>query len=283
MTRSAGKEELLRGLGAEPLVCDVYDLDRLSELMSTANPDVVIHELTAIPDRLNPRKHAEEFAETNRLRTEGTHNLHDAAVGAGAGRMISQSVAFAYKLDSDELATEDEPLALDAPEPWGTTVNALAEGEETVMGSTHLEGLVLRYGYFYGPGTAFARGGSYDVDAKRGRLPVVGPGGGVFSFIHVDDAALATVAALGHGAPGAYNVVDDDPAPARDWIPVYTEAVGARKPRRAPKFLARLLAGKMVTDTLVRGRGVSNEKAKRELGWQPGYPSWREGFRTGLG
>ena len=283
MTRSPGKEEMLRGLGAEPVVCDVYELDRLSETVATANPDVVVHQLTAIPARVNPRKHAEEFAETNRLRTQGTHNLHDAAVGAGTGRLVFQSVAFAYPLDRDGLATEEEPLAIGAPEPWGTTVNALAEGEGTVLDSDRLEGIVLRYGFFYGPGTAYAADGSLAEDARRGRLPVVGSGGGIFSFIHVDDAASATVAAVERGSHGAYNVVDDDPAAARDWIPAYAEAVGAKKPRRAPKFLARLLAGKMVTDTLVKGRGVSNEKAKRELGWQPQYPSWRDGFRDALG
>ena len=283
MTRSESKEELIRGLAARPVVCDVFEFDRLCEVLVEADPDVVIHQLTAIPQRVNPRKHAEEFAETNRLRTEGTRHLLDAAIGAGAGRFIAQSIAFAYAPGTTRLATEEEPLDLDAAEPWCTTVEALHELENRVVTCDRLTGVVLRYGFFYGPGTAYALDGHLAEEARRGRLGMAGRGDGIFSFIHVDDAAEATVLALDHGGPGIYNIVDDDPAPAREWMPFYADAVNGKKPRHAPRLLVRAVAGKMVTDQLTRGRGASNAKAKRELGWQPRYPSWSDGFRDALG
>ena len=185
-------------------------------------------------------------------------------------------------MDGDSLKTEDDPLLEDAPGTFGSGVTALREMEEMVLGSEGIDGLVLRYGFFYGPGTYYADDGTSTEDVRRRRLPIVGKGSGVFSFIHVDDAADATVAAVERGAPGVYNVTDDEPAPMGEWVPVFARAAGAKPPRRVPVWLARLVAGKDVSNFAVSLRGASNEKAKRELGWRPAHPSWRSGFAESL-
>jgi nucleoside-diphosphate-sugar epimerase len=193
--------------------------------------------------------------------------------------MVAQSIAFAYAPTGEGLKREDDPLWDDAPSPWSRSVAALGELDDAVTSTEGIEGLVLRYGFFYGPGTAYGPGGHYEREVRRRRFPVVGNGSGVFSFIHVDDAADATVAALDRGAPGIYNVVDDDPAPVREWLPVYADAIGAKRPRRVPRFLARLLAGEYAAMLATDLRGASNERARAELGWAPRYSSWRQGFR----
>ena len=246
-----------------------------------ASPEVIVHQLTALPDRLDFRKE-DTYAATNRVRTEGTRNLIDTGRAAGARRFVCQSIAFAYRMDGDSLKTEDDPLLADAPGTFGSGVTALREMEEMVLGSDGLDGLVLRYGFFYGPGTYYADDGTSTEDVRRRRLPIVGKGSGVFSFIHVDDAADATVAAVERGVPGVYNVTDDEPAPMREWVPVFAKAAGAKPPRRAPVWLARLVAGKDVSNFAASLRGASNEKAKRELGWRPAHPSWRSGFAESL-
>jgi nucleoside-diphosphate-sugar epimerase len=283
MTRSEERAEALRRLGAEPVVCDVFDADALRAGVTAAAPEVVVHELTDIPPGFDPRKMEEEMAGNDRIRTEGTRNLVAAAVAAGARRLVAQSIAFAYAPTGEGLKTEDDPLFDDAPWPWLRSVKALHEHEDVVTRTAEIEGVVLRYGFFYGPGSGYAADGYYGREVKRRRFPIVGRGTGVFSYIHVDDAAAATVAALERGRPGIYNVVDDDPAPLREWLPVYAEALGAKKPRRVPKLIARLVAGYYATSLATELRGASNERAKSELGWQPRYGSWRQGFRDALG
>jgi 2-alkyl-3-oxoalkanoate reductase len=276
-TRSQASAEAIQAAGATPAVVDALDADALREAVERAVPEVVVHELTALPERFNPRKRG-LYDATNRIRREGTRSLLDAARAAGARRFVCQSIAFAYAPAAEpEVMDEEAPLNLDAPPPFSEGMRVIAEMERAVL-DAELEGLVLRYGWFYGPGTYYGEGGSLASDVRRRRFPVVGSGSGLFSFIHVDDAAEATVAAGERGAPGVYNVVDDEPAALRDWVPAYAEAIGAPPPRRVPVWLARLVAGKMASSMNVQP-GASNAKAKRELGWQPRWSSWREGFR----
>jgi 2-alkyl-3-oxoalkanoate reductase len=281
MTRSESKTEDVRRAGARAVVADVFDVHALGAAMEEARPEVIVHELTALPDRIDFRK-ADTYAATNRVRTEGTRNLIDAARTAGARRVVCQSIAFAYRMDGEGLKTEDDPLLSEAGGAFGSGVSALREMEAMVLGTDGLDGLVLRYGFFYGPGTYYAADGTSTDDVRRRRMPIVGKGSGVFSFIHVDDAADATVAAVERGAPGVYNVTDDEPAPMREWVPVFAQAAGAKPPRRVPVWLARFVAGKDVSNFAVELRGASNEKAKRELGWEPVHTSWRSGFAESL-
>jgi len=282
MTRSEGKVGALRDAGVVPVVCDAFDRSRLFEVVATARPEVVVHELTDIPEAVNPRKFAEQFASNDRLRSEGTRNLVDAARESGASRVIAQSIAFAYAPGGHGAKNESDALFLEAPFPFRRSVEAIATLEQTVVRSG-LDGLVLRYGWFYGPGTAFAKDGSTAERVRRRRYPIVGSGNGTFSFIQVDDAADATVAAIESGSPGIYNVVDEDPARVRDWLPMYADAIGAPPPSRVPAFVARLAAGKQSVITMTRAPGALNQKAKAELGWSPRWSTWRKGFREALG
>jgi 2-alkyl-3-oxoalkanoate reductase len=281
MTRSESKAEAVRQAGARTAVVDVFDIDALGAAVAEASPEVIVHQLTALPDRIDFRKE-DTYAATNRLRTDGTRNLIAAAQAAGARRFVCQSIAFAYRMDGEGPKTEDDPLLAHAPGAFGSGVNALREMEEMVLGAHGLDGLVLRYGFFYGPGTYYGKDGTSTKDVRRRRMPIVGGGGGVFSFVHVDDAADATVAAVERGAPGIYNIADDEPAPMKEWVPVFAQAAGAKPPWRVPVWLARFVAGKDVSNFAVSLRGASNEKAKRELGWQPAHPSWRTGFAESL-
>jgi nucleoside-diphosphate-sugar epimerase len=274
-TRSAERADAIRVAGATPVVVDALDADALRAAVEHARPEVVIHQLTSLPYRFNPRKKG-IYDATNRVRSEGTRNLLAAARAAQVPRFVCQSVAFAYRPGSQpQVMAEEAPLALDSPPPFDEGVRVLDEMERSVL---DVGGIVLRYGWFYGPGTYYGDDGSMAADVRKRRFPIVGSGAGLFSFVHVDDAAAATAIAVEHGAPGAYNVVDDEPAALRDWLPVYAEAIGAPPPRRVPVWLARLVAGKAATLMGVQP-GASNAKAKRELGWQPRWSSWREGFR----
>ena len=275
MTRAAGRADELRGAGADPVVCDALDAEALKSAVISARPEAVIHQLTSLPARLEPRKYGTQLVATNRLRREGTANLVAAAQAAGVRRIVAQSIAFAYAPEGDWVKDEDAPLWLDAPPPMAEAVGAVAELERQVLDAG---GVVLRYGYFYGPGTALHADGFYAELARKRQFPVVGSGQGRWSFISVDDAAEATLAALSRGQTGVYNIVDDEPAPAADWTPVFAAAVGAKPPFRVPVWLARLVAGRVVVDGMTRQRGASNAKAKRELGWTPRYASWRDGF-----
>ena len=277
-TRSEQRAEAVRAAGARAVVCDALDAKALHAAVTEAAPEVVIHQLTALPDRFDPRDD-EMYYPTNRLRSEGTRNLIEAARAAGARRLVWQSIAFAYAPAAQpEVMDEEARLALRAPPPFGDGVRTIDEMERAVVGAEGFEGLVLRYGWFYGPGTYYADDGSVAHDVRKRRFPVIGKGTGLFSFVHVDDAASATVAAVERGAPGIYNVVDDDPAPQREWLPAYAEAIGAKKPLRVPVWVARLVVGKVANMAPLQP-GASNAKAKRELGWEPRWPSWREGFR----
>jgi nucleoside-diphosphate-sugar epimerase len=278
MTRSEEKAEAIRQAGARAVVRDVFDADGVRADMEEARPEVVVQQLTALPERMDFRD-PDLYTPTNRVRGEGTRILIDAGLAVGTRRLVAQSIAFIYEPTGGWVKSEEEPVLTDAPGAFAEGVRTVREMERAVTGTDGLEGIVLRYGFFYGPGTHYGSGGGTEAEVRRRRFAVVGKGDGVFSFIHVDDAAEATLAAIERGPPGIYNVVDDDPAPMRDWLPVYAESIGAKKPFRVPKLLARLVAGRQAADFATELRGASNEKAKRELGWSPRWASWREGFR----
>jgi 2-alkyl-3-oxoalkanoate reductase len=278
MTRSPERAKGLRALGAEPVVCDALDREALREAVAAARPEVVVHELTALPRAMDPRKMAGQLAANDLLRREGTRNLVAAALAAGARRIAAQSIAFAYAPSGTTVKTEEDPLYLDAPWPWRRTVGAVSELERLVTQTDGIEGVVLRYGHLYGPGTAYASDGAMAELVRKRGFPIGGDGAGVLSFVHVDDAARATVLALERGEPGIYNVVDDEPVAVREWLPAYAKALGARPPRHVPKLLLRLLAGRYAVHLATEARGASNAKAKRGFKWQPQYPSWRDGF-----
>src|SRR5919108_2708679 len=281
MTRSAERAEGVRAAGARAVVCDVFDADAVQSALGEARAEAVVHQLTALPDRLDFRD-KEIYSATNRLRIEGTEILLAAAREAGARRFVCQSIAFAYAPAGERVKSEEAPLMEKLPGNFGEGVRAIAGMERQVIEAEGMDGLVLRYGFFYGPGTYYADDGSTTKDVRRRRMPVVGRGTGMFSFVHLDDAADATVIAVERGAPGVYNIVDDDPAPMRDWLPVFAEAARAKRPLRVPAWLAKLVAGEGVVAFALVLRGASNAKAKSELGWQPAHPSWRQGFAETL-
>lgn len=278
MTRREGRAAEIREAGANAVVCDAFDAAGLEAAVREASPEAVVHLLTAIPARMNFRARESPLAATNRLRSEGTRNLVAAARAAGARRLVAESVAFLYAPTGGAIKDEEAPLFAGAPRPFDETVAALEDLERQVTADEQFDGLVLRFGQLYGPGTYFGEGGSQTGEAMKRRLPIVGKGGAVFSFIHVEDAAAATLAAVEGGAPGIYNVVDDEPAPMSEWVPAFAKALGAKPPRRVPVWLARLVAGAGGASLATETRGASNAKAKRELGWKPSHPSWREGF-----
>jgi 2-alkyl-3-oxoalkanoate reductase len=286
MTRTADKADAIRASGAEPVLADALDADSVGAAVRAAEPEAVVHQLTALSSMTgNPRKFAEDFALTNRLRTEGTDHLLAAARAAGARRFVAQSYAgWPYAREGGPVKSEDDPLDPDPPAAARDALDAMRYLDRIVPGAEGIEGVVLRYGGFYGPGTGIARGEeSALIEAiRKRRFPVVGGGTGVWSFVHIDDAASATLAALDRGAPGIYNVVDDDPAPVSEWLPALADAIGAKPPRRVPTWIGRLAGGEMAVSLMTQVRGASNAKAKRELGWQPEHPSWREGFPAAL-
>jgi 2-alkyl-3-oxoalkanoate reductase len=282
MTRREERAAEIRAAGASAVVCDVFDRDALGAAVKAAAPEAVVHMLTALPATID-WKASDPLGPTNRVRKEGTRNLIDAARAAGARRMVAESVAFLYAPRGDWVKDEDAPLFKEAPGPFGDAVEALGDLERQVRGPERLDGIVLRFGFFYGPGTSYAADGSQADEVRKRRVPIVGKGTGTFSFIHVEDAAAATIAAVERGAPGTYNVTDDEPAPMLEWVPVYAEALGAKPPRRVPVWLAKLVAGKALAGNAVALRGASNARAKQELGWEPRYASWRQGFKEALG
>jgi 2-alkyl-3-oxoalkanoate reductase len=285
MTRTASKQDLVRNLGATPVVADALDPEAVGGAIAEVEPEVVVHELTALPDELDMRHIERDFALTNRLRTEATDHLLAAARAVGARRFVAQSYAgWPFARNGAAVKSEDDPLDPDPPKALRTTLDAIRHLEAAVTGADWTEGIVLRYGGFYGPGTSLAlepEGAQVDPIRRR-KFPLVGDGGGVWSFIHIADAASATVAAVEHGRRGIYQVVDDEPAPVSEWLPALAQAVGAKPPRRLPRWLGRLAAGEAAVVMMTEVRGASNSKAKRELGWQPRYPSWRQGFVEGL-
>ncbi len=286
MTRTPEKEGLLRELGAQPVVADALDPDAVAGAVAAAEPDVIVHQLTALSGSIDLRHFERTFAPTNRLRTEGTDNLLAAGRAVGARKFIAQSFAgWPFARTGGPVKSEDDPLDTDPPDQVRTTLEAILYLEQAVTGADWTEGIALRYGGFYGPGTSLATEPEGEqIAAVRGRkFPIVGGGHGVWSLIHIDDAAAATEAAVERGRRGLYHVVDDEPAEVRELLPVLARAIGAKPPRRLPRWLARIMAGEAATVMMTEIRGASNAKAKRELGWEPGYASWRRGFAEGLG
>ena len=281
MTRSEERAEQLRSRGAEAVVADALDGEAVRAAVAGARPNVLVHQLTDLPQEFSPRY---SYGNTGPLRSDATRHLIAGAREGGAGRVVAQSIGFMYMPTGDSVKDEEAPTLTGevAGGRFADTLDATLDMERQVTGAAGMDGLVLRYGLFYGPGTWYAKGTGMAKQFKRRMFPIIGDGGGVFSYIHVDDAADATVAAVERGEPGIYNVVDDDPAPAREWMPAFAQAVGAKAPRRVPVWLARILAGKNNTTMATIMRGASNAKAKRELGWQPRYSSWRQGFLQGL-
>jgi nucleoside-diphosphate-sugar epimerase len=279
MTRSPERGRAIRNAGAQSVLCDVLYERQLLGLVERAKPDAIIHELTALPDRYDPKRLAEQLAPTNRLRREGTAHLVAAARSAGVERVVAQSVGFAYAPVGDWVKDEEAPLYLDAPPPQDAVVAAVADLERQML---EISGVVLRYGYFYGPGTQFGVRGAYAEMARRRMLPIVGQGEGRWSFIHVHDAADATVQALAHGESAVYNIVDDDPAPAREWIPEFATAVGAKRPFKLPEAIGTRLLGSVAAAAMREQRGASNAKAKAALEWTPAHPTWRTGFKAAI-
>jgi nucleoside-diphosphate-sugar epimerase len=278
MTRSESKRPVLEELGAVPVVADALDADQVAEAVARARPEVIVHELTAIPESIDMRHVEREFELTNRLRTEGTDHLLSAGQAVGVKRFVAQSNVAGYATSGTAVKCEEDPFANDPDSPAPANVAAIRHLEEAVLGASWTEGIALRYGWFYGPGTSMGPGTEiYEMIGKR-KFPLVGDGGAVWSFIHIADAAEATVAAIEHGSRGVYNVVDDEPAKVADWLPALAEQLGAKQPRRVPRFLGRLFAGEFAVQMMTELRGASNAKAKRELGWQPVHSSWRQGL-----
>jgi 2-alkyl-3-oxoalkanoate reductase len=284
MTRSSHKAQEIRELGAEPVVADGLDRSAVIEAVGGAGPEAVIHQMTALASAKSFRKFDQEFALTNRLRTEGLDHLIEAAQQVHATRFVAQSYGnWNYERAGGGLKRETDRLDPDPPRNQRASLAAIRYLEEKVTSAEGVEGLALRYGNFYGPGTGIALDGEIAELVRKRRLPIIGDGAGVWSFIHLDDVATATCAALERGAPGIYNVVDDEPVAARVWIPELATVLGAKPPRRVPTWVGRIAAGEVGVSMMTQIRGTSNEKAKRELGWQPRYASYREGFRMGLG
>jgi nucleoside-diphosphate-sugar epimerase len=275
ITRTPGKAAQLREAGAEPVIVDGLDRDAVIAAVQAASPEVIVHEMTALADMRSLRNLDKVFAATNELRTRGTDNLLAAAARAGTRRVIAQSNTNATGRSGAAVKTEEDPLDSRPVPSAAGMVAAVMHVEEAVPGAVP-EGIVLRYGNFYGPGASDVL---LEMVRKR-QFPVIGGGAGIWSFIEIADAASATVAAVGRGAPGVFNIVDSDPAPVSEWLPYLAKVAGAKPPLRLPVWLGRLLAGDFVVAQMTEARGSSNEKAKKELGFQPRYPSWREGFRA---
>ncbi|MGZ5313206.1 MAG: NAD-dependent epimerase/dehydratase family protein [Solirubrobacterales bacterium] len=283
ITRSGQGAERIRAAGGEPAVADVLDREQVTSAITAARPEVVVSHLTKLPPDLNPRNMKQAYAANDQIRGEGTANMLAGAKSAGARRILVQNICFMYAAEGDSVKSEDAPLYSKGPEHILATVRLHQEMERSVTERGDIEGLVLRFGFWYGPGTSFASDGYSAGEVKKRRFPIVGDGAGIFSFCHIDDVVGATMAGLTAGDSGIHNVCDDEPAPVRDWLPEYARALGAPPPRRVPKWLARFFVGGYGATMMTKLRGASNEKAKRELGWTPRYPSWRQGFREGLG
>lgn len=283
-TTSPMKQQALFRLGATPYVVDGLDRDGVLDAVSRVEPEVIVHEMTGLSGAKNLRNFDKVFVTTNRLRTEGTEHLLEAARAVGTRRIVAQSFAgWNYGRSGSPIKTEEDPLDSDPPRTMVKSLAAFRRLERTVLGADDLEGLLLRYGNLYGPGTDTAEGGKFVELIERRQIPVIGDGAGIWSFLHVEDAAAATLAAVEGGESGIYNVCDDEPAPVAEWLPELASVLDAPPPRHVPVWLGRIAAGEAVTLMFTAARGASNEKAKRELAWTPRYRSWRRGFREGLG
>jgi len=283
MTRPAGRTDAIRTMGAEPVEADALDRESVLAAVRASRPEVVIHELTAIPPTSSFKTFDRDFALTNRLRHEGLDHLLAAARAVGARRFIAQSyTGWNNAREGGPVKTERDPLDPNPLPVFRETLDTIRYLEETLRDAEGIEGVALRYGSLYGPGSGIAKEGAVVELVRKRRLPIVGRGTGVWSWVHLADVASATVAALDRGAPGVYNIVDDDPAPVSEWLPYLADAIGAKPPMRVPKLVGRLVGGEATVVVMTEIRGASNAKAKRELGWTLRYPSWRDGFHTGL-
>ena len=286
LTRTASKRGAVEALGAKAVVGDALDRDSIAQLVAKSEPQVIVHQATSLAGDMDVRHFDRSFATTNRLRTEGTDNLLAAGRAIGIEAFVAQSFAgWPLIREGSMIKDETAPFAPQPPKGMEGMFGAIQRLEEKVTAAAWTRGIVLRYGGFYGPGTSIGLEpveGDQIAAVRKRMVPIIGGGGGYGSMVHIADAASATVAAIERGAPGVYNVVDDEPAPASEWIPALAEAVGAKPPRRFPRWFARLLAGDAITTLMVEGRGASNAKARRELGWTPRYASWRNGFVEGL-
>ena len=278
MTRKVSDKAGPSELGAVPIVADALNRIQVHAAVREANPDVIVHQLTAI-GHIDTRNFDRSFAATNRLRIEGTDNLIAAGRAAGVRRFVAQSNgAFTYVRTGGPVKSEEDPLDPAPVSKMAPMIAAIRHLEKAVLSADWTEGIVLRYGAFYGPGTSMEPGSAQFEMIRKRKFPVVGTGGGVWSFVHIADAAEATVAAIVNGARGVYNIVDDDPAPVAEWLPELAEMLGAKKPMRVPRFIGRPFAGEVGAVMMTELRGASNAKAKRELAWRPAHPSWRAGF-----
>jgi len=278
MTRTEAGKARAAELGAVPVIADALDRAGVEAAVRRAGPEVVVHQLTAIR-HIDTRHFERSFAATDRLRVEGTDNLLVAARAVGVRRFVAQSNgAFTYARTGGPVKNEQDPLDHSPVRQMGPMIAAIEHLEKAVLGAAWTEGIVLRFGAFYGPGTSMAPGSEQFETIREGKFPVLGDGGGVWSFVHIADAAEATVAAVQNGRRGVYNIVDDDPAPVAEWLPELAAKLGARKPIHVPRFIGRLAAGQAGVVLMTDLRGASNAKAKRELGWRPAHSTWRQGL-----
>ncbi|HEX2050868.1 MAG TPA: NAD(P)-dependent oxidoreductase [Actinomycetota bacterium] len=278
--RSSERLRAAARAGADAVECDVLDSDAVVRAVGDAAPDAIVNVLTRLPERLKPRRLADVYARNDEVRRVGGDNLLRAARASGVARVVVQSAAYWYAPGAPGPRTEDDPFFVDAPEPIGTAVRTMQAAERAALQSG-LEVVILRYGMFYGPGTWYSADGDVGRQVRARAFPLVGSGDGVFSFVHVDDAARATALAV-TGPAGVYNVVDDDPARVAEWLPAFADALGARPPRRVPVWLARIAAGDAMVTWMQQVPGADNQRAREQLGWTPRYASWRDGFRRGL-
>ena len=282
-TRTPSKSDLVRTMGADPIVADGLDRQAVERAVDAARPEVIVHQMTSLAKLRNPKHFDRAFARTNRLRIEGTRHLIDAALALGVRRLVAQSyTGWPNTREGGPIKVEDDPLDAKPPRTMRKTLEAIRTLEHYVRGCSGLEGVVLRYGSFYGPGTPFGPGGEVYESIRRGRFPIVGRGSGVWSFVHIDDVAVATAVAVEDDPTGVFNIVDDEPAEVAVWLRELAFLFAAPRPRRMPVWLARFLIGDAGVSLMTEVRGASNAKAKRVLRWQPQYPSWRDGFRWEL-
>ena len=277
-SRTGARAASVEAAGGRGVVCDALDRDAVFAAVAEAAPEVVVHQLTALPEKFAQLRKGSDA--TNRLRREGTRHLVDAAVAAGSRRVIAESIAFLYAPSGPAVASEDLPVWTSAAQPFGGMLDAVTELERIVLNTDGIEGVVLRYGALYGPGTWYAPDGDITNQVRKRLMPIVGDGGGLTSFVHVDDAAAATVRALDAGGPGIYNITDDAPVPYRELLPEFAALLGAKPPRHMPRWLVRAVAGPVAAVSVTEQRGAANAKAKSELGWNLRYPTWKDGFRA---
>jgi nucleoside-diphosphate-sugar epimerase len=284
LVRSSGKVKVVEDMGAKAVIADVFNKEALARVIKKAEPEVIIHQLTALATFTgNFKKFDKEFELTNRFRTEVADTLLNLAKDIGTKRVIVQSFCgWPFARVGGPLKTEEDPLDTKPPSSFTRSLEAIKHLEKAVKESEKVEALALRYGFFYGPGTSIAKDSSMVELIRRNRLPVVGNGAGIWSFLHIRDAARATVAALTNGSPGIYNVVDDEPARVSEWLPFLAKVLGVKPPSKVPVWLAKILIGEGGVSMMTKIRGASNAKAKNELKWEPIYPSWRQGFAEGL-